>query len=127
MDSHGNMDIDPNAFVMPEGGIENLKVFWAGSNLREKLQFLFELFDLDGDLQVEKAEMLNVFVAIYQYCNVDTEEYAAQIQNSVDRIYQIKDSDGDGKLSEEEFLEVNKEADELLILEIEKTIGIKEI
>ena len=78
-------------------------------------------------LKVEKAEMLNVFVAIYQYCNVDTEEYAAQIQNSVDRIYQIKDSDGDGKLSEEEFLEVNKEADELLILEIEKTIGIKEI
>ena len=42
---------------MPEGGIENLKVFWAGSNLREKLQFLFELFDLDGDLHIVKYKV----------------------------------------------------------------------
>jgi len=120
------MDFDPNAFTMPEGGIEALKVFWGATNLREKLQFLFELFDLDGDLQVEKAEMLNVFIAIYQYCDVDTEEYAAQIQTSVDRIYKLKDKDSDGKLSEEEFLNVDEEADELLILEIEKTIGIQQ-
>ena len=110
---------------MPEGGIENLKIFWSSSNLKEKLQFLFELFDLDGDLQVEKAEMLNVFTAMYQYCDVDTDEFANQIRNSVDRIYQIKDTDKDGKLSEEEFLKVDEEADELLISEIEKTIGIQ--
>ena len=77
-------------------------------------------------VQVEKAEMLNVFIAIYQYCDVDTEEYAAQIQTSVDRIYKLKDKDSDGKLSEEEFLNVDEEADELLILEIEKTIGIQQ-
>ena len=53
---------------MPEGGIENLKVFWAGSNLREKLQFLFELFDLDGDLHIVKENYSNfkVFIAHLQ-------------------------------------------------------------
>merc|ERR1712048_147034 len=110
MGDSDKMDVDPNAF-MPEGGIENLKIFWSSSNLKEKLQFLFELFDLDGDLQVEKAEMLNVFTAMYQYCDVDTDEFANQIRNSVDRIYQIKDTDKDGKLSEEEFLKVDEEAD----------------
>ena len=41
---------------MPEGGIEALKVFWGTTNLREKLQFLFELFDLDGDLHIVKTQ-----------------------------------------------------------------------
>merc|ERR1711990_1176131 len=68
-------------YSIPAAGIAYLKEFWKGANLGEKLKFLFELFDLDGDLQVEKSEMLDVFTAMFQYCEVDVAEHRQQIEN----------------------------------------------
>ena len=56
---------------LSQSGIDYLKEFWKQAKDRERMKFLFELFDLDGDFQVEKREMIEVFEAMFQYCNVD--------------------------------------------------------
>ncbi|MBZ3870203.1 Guanylyl cyclase-activating protein 2 [Sciurus carolinensis] len=80
--------------------------------LEHKLKWTFKIYDKDGNGCIDRPELLDIVEAIYKLkkaCRVDTEmEQQGQMltpEEVVDRIFQLVDENGDGRLSLNEFIE----------------------
>ncbi|XP_022662865.1 calsenilin-like isoform X4 [Varroa destructor] len=76
-------------------------------SVTEKVQWIFGLYDLNGDGFISRAEMLRVVSAIYDmlghWTQPQVNEHTAR--EHVDKIFNLIDADHDGLVSFDEFLE----------------------
>ena len=84
-----------------------LSVTMHGSN-RDKLEWAFDVYDVDGNGQITFDEMLHVLRCMQDYgmdgdsSDRDSDE---KLSVKVEEIFRIVDTDGNGSLSREEFIE----------------------
>ncbi|ODQ64098.1 calcineurin regulatory subunit B [Nadsonia fulvescens var. elongata DSM 6958] len=91
-DEDGSGDIDFQEFIT------GLSAFSSKGNNEEKLKFTFKIYDIDRDGYISNGEL---FLVLKMMVGNNLKEN--QLQHIVDKTIMENDSDGDGKLSFEEF------------------------
>jgi serine/threonine-protein phosphatase 2B regulatory subunit len=96
--------------------IHALSVFHGGSS-QDKLRFVFKIYDIDGDGFISNGELFKVLKMMVGDNLAD-----AQLQQLVDKTIIKADTDGDGKVSFQEFLTVveDKNVDSKLKIDMSK-------
>ena len=70
------------------------------------MEWVFQIYDTNENGFISKDEMLKIVQSIHTMCSGATRDEAAQ--NQVDSVYAKADTNADGQLSFEEFLELAK-------------------
>ncbi|KAL2916940.1 Calcium-binding protein NCS-1 [Polyrhizophydium stewartii] len=98
IDTNNNGEIDFAEFVTA------LSVSARG-DLEDRLAWSFQLYDLDEDGFISKAEMLCIVDAIYRMVGTTAGLPADELtpEQRVDKVFTTMDLDGDGRLSVQEF------------------------
>jgi len=92
-DNDGSGDVDFKEFIT------GLGVFSAKGKKEEKLAFAFKVYDIDRDGYISNGELFLVLKMM-----VGNNLKDLQLQQIVDKTIMEADSDGDGKISFEEFI-----------------------
>jgi len=92
-DTDRNGEIDFKEFVQ---GLSQFTV--KGADKESKLKFAFKVYDIDQDGYISNGELFQVLKMM-----VGTNLKDVQLQQIVDKTILIADTDGDGKISFEEF------------------------
>ncbi|KAK2712551.1 hypothetical protein QYM36_011290, partial [Artemia franciscana] len=80
-----------------------LSVLLRGSD-RDRLKWAFKLYDLNGDGQISKNEMVSIITSIYDLLGkTSASERIAQAH--ADSVFQKLDLNRDGRITLEEFLQ----------------------
>lgn len=105
-------DQDHNGSISFEEFVMGLSVLARGS-LHEKLQWAFSLYDINGDGIITKDEMLDIVSAIYdmmgRFAEPSVDEHTAK--EHVERVFQKMDTNRDGVISIEEFMDTCRRDD----------------
>ncbi|KAK2149451.1 hypothetical protein LSH36_452g02018 [Paralvinella palmiformis] len=100
-------DQDHNGTINFEEFVKGLSVLARGT-FDQKLLWAFSLYDVNGDGIITKDEMLDIVSAIYdmmgKFAEPTIDEHTAK--EHVDRVFQRMDSNRDGVISIEEFMEI---------------------
>lgn len=91
-DEDGGGDVDFKEFIA------GLSAFSQKGNKEEKLRFAFKVYDMDRDGYISNGEL---FIVLKMMVGNNLKE--AQLQQIVDKTIMEADTDGDGKISFEEF------------------------
>ncbi|XP_046623464.1 Kv channel-interacting protein 1-like isoform X1 [Neodiprion virginianus] len=87
-------------------------------SVEEKLQWVFGLYDLDGDGLISKDEMLDVVGSIYEMLGRYTQPQCAEPQlaarEHVERIFHLMDTNKDGVVTIEELVQWCSKDEQLL-------------
>ncbi|XP_015187574.1 Kv channel-interacting protein 1-like isoform X1 [Polistes fuscatus] len=87
-------------------------------SVEEKLQWVFGLYDLDGDGLIRKEEMLDVVGSIYEmlgrYTQPQIVEPHLAAREHVDRIFHLMDANKDGVVTIEELVQWCSKDEQLL-------------
>lgn len=94
-------DSDGNGFIDFREFVTTVSVATKGT-LQEKLVWAFNLYDLDGNGSLTELEISNVLFAIYKAKGMN--EARNEVKVVVDEIFKSADDNGDGVLSEDEFV-----------------------
>lgn len=86
--------------------------------MQEKLQWVFGLYDLDGDGLISKEEMLDVVGSIYEMLGRYTQPQIAEphvaAREHVDRIFHLMDANKDGVVTIDELVQWCSKDEQLL-------------
>ncbi|CAF2527528.1 unnamed protein product [Rotaria sp. Silwood2] len=96
----------------------------AKGSLEEKLDWTFDLYDVDGDGFISRNEMFNIVDAIYKMVGsvMQLPEDESTAQKRTDKIFSTFDIDHDGRLSRDEFIQGAKSDPSIInLLNIDKT------
>ena len=105
-------DTDQNGVIDFEEFLLAMYVTSAGT-AEEKLTWAFRMYDVDGNGTIDPDEMLKVVQAIYSMLRKDATEPISVADERARKIFRRIDVNRDGQLTEEEFLRVCVEDDEL--------------
>lgn len=94
-DTDGNGEVDFKEFI------EGISQFSVKGDKESKLRFAFKIYDMDKDGFISNGELFQVLKMM-----VGNNLKDAQLQQIVDKTIVLADSDGDGKISFEEFCTV---------------------
>ncbi|XP_055681193.1 Kv channel-interacting protein 1-like isoform X1 [Lutzomyia longipalpis] len=103
------LDQDRSGIVSFEEFVQGLSILSRGS-LEEKLRWTFSLYDINGDGFITREEMTDIATAIYDLAgHIPSDPIAAleeeKIREKVDRIFQKMDTNSDGVITLDEFLD----------------------
>ena len=105
-------DTDQNGVIDFEEFLLAMYVTSAGT-AEEKLTWAFRMYDVDGNGTIDPDEMLKVVRAIYGMRCEEATEPTSVADERARKIFRRMDENGDGQLTEEEFLRGCLEDDEL--------------
>ena len=105
-------DTDQNGCIDFKEFLLAMYVTSAGS-AEEKLTWAFRMYDVDGNGTIDPDEMLKVVRAIYGMRCEEATEPTSVADERARKIFRRMDENGDGQLTEEEFLRGCLEDDEL--------------
>merc|ERR1712025_938699 len=102
LDTDGNGYLDFKEFIMANDLI-------AARTPEQKLSWAFKVYDLNNNSTIDKNEMVKVMCSIYSMVDGNvkdatrgaTEEKASK---HAEKLFKLIDIDGDGNLTEQEFL-----------------------
>lgn len=94
-DTDGNGEVDFKEFI------EGVSLFSVKGDKESKLRFAFKIYDMDKDGYISNGELFQVLKMM-----VGNNLKDAQLQQIVDKTIIHADTDGDGKISFEEFCAV---------------------
>ena len=82
-------------------------VVQSSGDLHEKVKFAFRMYDLDGDGEITRDEMLTIVRSIYKLFSpsVSMPEHLETPEKRTESIFNKMDSNKDGSISFDEFLE----------------------
>jgi len=83
--------------------------------MEAKLKWAFDMYDVDGNGDIDKEEMVAIIDAMFMMCGniVESNESPASL---TEKIFQEMDTDGNGSLSKDEFVEGAKKNPTLMKL-----------
>ena len=96
-------DKDSSGFIDFREFVTSLSITSRGS-LDEKLEWAFTVYDVDGDGGITKDEMTEIILAIYRMYGDNLKDKEPPLGRT-QRIFQEFDSNQDGVLSMEEFIQ----------------------
>ena len=105
-------DTDQNGVIDFEEFLLAMYVTSSGT-AEEKLTWAFRMYDVDGNGTIDPDEMLKVVRAIYGMRCEEATEPTSVADERARKIFRRMDENGDGQLTEEEFLRGCLEDDEL--------------
>ena len=74
-----------------------------GADLREKLDYVFQIYDVDDNKVIDESEIRLVLKAMFRLLNID--ENNVNFDKCVANILEILDQNKDSKISKGEFIE----------------------
>ncbi|XP_065073830.1 Kv channel-interacting protein 4-like [Ochlerotatus camptorhynchus] len=100
------LDKDHTGILSFENFVQGLSILSRGT-LEEKLCWTFSLYDINHDGKITREEMTDIVTAIYDLMGEreDGGTDEVQIKNKVENIFQKMDSNRDGVITIEEFLD----------------------
>ncbi|KAH8273264.1 hypothetical protein KR018_001043 [Drosophila ironensis] len=106
------LDQDRSGIVSFEDFVQGLSILSRGS-VEEKLRWTFSLYDINGDGFITREEMTDIVTAIYELMGRLPDEFPEEekIKGKVEQIFQKMDTNRDGVVTLEEFLEACRNDD----------------
>ncbi|XP_033171069.1 uncharacterized protein LOC117148016 isoform X1 [Drosophila mauritiana] len=106
------LDQDHSGIVSFEDFVQGLSILSRGS-VEEKLRWTFSLYDINGDGFITREEMTDIVTAIYELMGRLPDECPEEekIKGKVEQIFQKMDTNRDGVVTLEEFLEACRNDD----------------
>ncbi|XP_058454866.1 Kv channel-interacting protein 4-like isoform X1 [Malaya genurostris] len=100
------LDKDHTGILSFENFVQGLSILSRGS-LEEKLCWTFSLYDINHDGKITREEMTDIVIAIYELMGAreDGGTDDAQIKSKVEKVFQKMDTNRDGVITIEEFLD----------------------
>ncbi|CAH2240123.1 jg6377 [Pararge aegeria aegeria] len=100
------LDQDRSGLLSFEEFVTGLSILSRGT-LEEKLRWTFSLYDINGDGFITKEEMTEIVTAIYDLMGKIVEPMVDEevVRDKVERLFQKMDSNRDGVLTLDEFLD----------------------
>ncbi|XP_055550505.1 Kv channel-interacting protein 4-like isoform X1 [Wyeomyia smithii] len=100
------LDKDHTGILSFENFVQGLSILSRGS-LEEKLCWTFSLYDINHDGKITREEMTDIVIAIYELMGAreDGGSDDAQIKSKVEKVFQKMDTNCDGVITIEEFLD----------------------
>ena len=98
------------SFDTDESGTIDFKEFLMAIDVttagtaEEKLKWTFRMYDVDGNGVIDQDEMTNIVQAIYDMLGAGATKPTDSAEDRAKKIFSTMDDNGDGHLTEEEFL-----------------------
>lgn len=105
-------DTDKNGYIDFKEFLLAIDVTSAGT-AEEKLKWAFRMYDVDGNGVIDLEEMTKIVQAIYDMLGAGATKPTDSAEERAKNIFQRMDENGDGHLTEEEFLRGCLQDDEL--------------
>jgi len=85
----------------------------SAGTAEEKLKWAFRMYDVDGNGVIDQDEMTKIVQAIYDMLGAGATKPTDSAEERAKNIFSRMDDNGDGHLTEEEFLSGCMQDDEL--------------
>ncbi|KAL5022771.1 hypothetical protein ScPMuIL_001926 [Solemya velum] len=100
-DKDGNGRVDFQEFLI------GLSVS-SSSDIEQKLRWAFDMYDVDGNGTISRSEMMDILNSVYKMTDLNAGDGNTP-EKMTERLFKKMDTNGDGELSWEEFLEGAKQ------------------
>ncbi|KAA3676617.1 uncharacterized protein DEA37_0008519 [Paragonimus westermani] len=76
----------------------------SGGDPEEKLEWAYQMYDIDGNGTIERTEMVEIIRAIYSMLGTDSNMVDLSPEARAEEIFEKMDENGDGVLTRDEFM-----------------------